>query len=115
MAFMRSRVRLPSGPPTPSLRSVVGGPDARREARRLARARRQRLRLRLREGPPALARRRRFRLRLREGPLLALGASGSDSATGRALCSRSAPAVPTPFALLALVSSGSDSAYRNAA
>lgn len=32
MAFMRSRVRLPSGPPTPSLRSVVAEPSARREA-----------------------------------------------------------------------------------
>src|SRR4030095_15940078 len=34
MAFRRSRVRLPSGPPTPALRSVVAGPSGRRSDRR---------------------------------------------------------------------------------
>src|SRR5262245_21095188 len=51
MAFMRSRVRLPSGPPTSSLRSVVGGPSARREAP--SRLRRDE-RFRLPSGPPLL-------------------------------------------------------------
>src|SRR5262249_10903579 len=33
MAFMRSRVRLPSGPPSPSLRSVDGSPSGRQADR----------------------------------------------------------------------------------
>ena len=53
MAFMRSRVRLPSGPPSPSLRSVDGRPSGRQ-------ADRHRLRLalpaRLPSGPSSFAR-----------------------------------------------------------